>query len=597
MATVSELIVLVSANTTNFQKGMAVSEASATKFGLVTKVAFGIAAVAAVKFVSDSVEAYNEHQEALLQLQTTISNSPKLIGASTAAFEKQATALQNLTGFQDEEILKADAVLGRFGLTADQLNEVNPLILDYARATGTDAATAAGALGKALLGNTRALKAIGISFTATGDTAKDFDTIVGSLQSKVGGLAEAYGQTLPGQLAIAAAKFDDVKETVGKAVIPILSQLLDLVKPLIAVLQLVADHLDVVVAAGAGFAAWKFIPPLLDAMAAGLAKLGFTGAGVALLDASAALGSLGTAAVTAIPLIGQVGTEALTSAAGTQTAAEKMAQLRQEFESGSISAGEAAAKMRGVVPPAKAVADHLGDVADKSKESAAEQAVLAGKLDQVTADMQAQKQAAQQLAGGLLGLTADALDLAEKQRVVNKMQEEGHTSGKKYNEAVLDLLGSQNTFKSDVVGFIEKLRESGLSLEDAKDKVVALGRSVGLTRKDVLDALGPLDQYKNKLDAIPNNVTTHVNTIFTRTDVGGVGGNYHKPLAAGGIVMRPTMALVGESGPEAVIPLDKANQWGGINGDIVLNVNGATLARITRDEIRKLGNRNAGTGL
>src|SRR6266540_7113378 len=181
MATISELVVLVTANTTEFQSGMAKAEASTSKFATVAKVGLAIAAVAAVKFVADSVQAYNEHEEALLKLQTTISNSPKLVGASTKAFEDQATSLQNLTGFQDEEVLKADAVIGRFGLTADQLQKVNPLILDYARATGQDAAVAAGSLGKALLGNTRALKAIGISFTATGKTGKDFDDILGLL--------------------------------------------------------------------------------------------------------------------------------------------------------------------------------------------------------------------------------------------------------------------------------------------------------------------------------------------------------------------------------------------------------------------------------
>jgi hypothetical protein len=590
MATVQELVVLVTANTSQFQSGMARAEGSTSKFATAAKVGLAIAAVAAVKFVADSVEAYNEHQQALLQLQTTIKNSPALVGASTAAFEEQATALQNLTGFQDEEILKADAVLGRFGLTADQLQQINPLVLDYARATGQDAATAAGSLGKALLGNTRALKTIGISFTATGDRAKDFATIQASLESKVAGLSEAYGKTLPGQLAIAAAKFDDVKESVGKAVIPILSKLLDLSKPLIGVLQLVADNLDMVVLAGAGFAAWKFIPPLLDAIAVRL-PLAFTGLGVTMLETATAVGSLGTAAVTAIPLIGMLGTKALSTAAGTQTAAEKTAELTKAFDEGSISAGQAAAQMRGVVPPAKAVADHLGDVADKSKDTAAEQAGLADQLEGVTADMQKQKEAARQLAGGMLGLVSSAKDLADKQAVVNRMQDAGHDSGKKYNDAVLDLLVSQEDFNGQLRDYAAELKTAGLSTDDAQGKVVRLGKSLGLTKGDVLAILNPLDQYKNKLDAIPSSVTTDVITRFTQ--VGNINpGGPHPHLAAGGIVTRPTMALVGESGPEAVIPLDKANQMGGnVMVDVYLDgekVSGA-LDRIMTKRLERSG--------
>jgi hypothetical protein len=42
-------------------------------------------------------------------------------------------------------------------------------------------------------------------------------------------------------------------------------------------------------------------------------------------------------------------------------------------------------------------------------------------------------------------------------------------------------------------------------------------------------------------------------------------------MAAGGIVTGPTMALIGEAGPEAVIPLDKL---GNIGGGVTINVNG-----------------------
>ena len=43
------------------------------------------------------------------------------------------------------------------------------------------------------------------------------------------------------------------------------------------------------------------------------------------------------------------------------------------------------------------------------------------------------------------------------------------------------------------------------------------------------------------------------------------------PLATGGLVTRPTLAMVGEAGPEAVVPLDRMNSLGGVN----ITVNGA----------------------
>jgi hypothetical protein len=59
-------------------------------------------------------------------------------------------------------------------------------------------------------------------------------------------------------------------------------------------------------------------------------------------------------------------------------------------------------------------------------------------------------------------------------------------------------------------------------------------------------------------------------------DDGGDGGSNpagldYKAMATGGVVTSPTMALIGEAGPEAVIPLDK---MGGMGGGVTINVNG-----------------------
>ena len=69
-------------------------------------------------------------------------------------------------------------------------------------------------------------------------------------------------------------------------------------------------------------------------------------------------------------------------------------------------------------------------------------------------------------------------------------------------------------------------------------------------------------------------------------------------LATGGIVMSPTLALIGEAGPEAVVPLDRYGS-GGMGTTIVLNVQGAidpegtarTILRTLRDAERRTGER------
>jgi len=82
--------------------------------------------------------------------------------------------------------------------------------------------------------------------------------------------------------------------------------------------------------------------------------------------------------------------------------------------------------------------------------------------------------------------------------------------------------------------------------------------------------------------------------------VPGIGGNkYSIPnipnvsfpripmLADGGIVTRQTMAIIGEAGPEAVIPLDRLDRMGG--GDTyVINVTGAIDPEATARQIRRI---------
>jgi SLT domain-containing protein len=65
----------------------------------------------------------------------------------------------------------------------------------------------------------------------------------------------------------------------------------------------------------------------------------------------------------------------------------------------------------------------------------------------------------------------------------------------------------------------------------------------------------------------------------------GGGIPFVPKLAAGGIVTRPTLAMVGEAGPEAVIPLGRG---GGSSRPMVVNVqlDGRTLASLLIDPLR-----------
>jgi phage-related protein len=60
-------------------------------------------------------------------------------------------------------------------------------------------------------------------------------------------------------------------------------------------------------------------------------------------------------------------------------------------------------------------------------------------------------------------------------------------------------------------------------------------------------------------------------TLAARVSFGRLEVPELTPLAVGGIVTRPTRALIGEAGPEAVIPLDKMGKMGGNTYNITVN--------------------------
>ncbi len=95
-----------------------------------------------------------------------------------------------------------------------------------------------------------------------------------------------------------------------------------------------------------------------------------------------------------------------------------------------------------------------------------------------------------------------------------------------------------------------------------------------------MDALAA--KMKRTVD-IDVRVTETVNRVIATIAGGGI-----PKMAQGGIVSRPTLALIGEAGPEAVVPLSKMNAGGG--GDVNINVTGglATSAEIGQSVVNAL---------
>ena len=149
------------------------------------------------------------------------------------------------------------------------------------------------------------------------------------------------------------------------------------------------------------------------------------------------------------------------------------------------------------------------------------------------------------------------------------------------------------------------------TVQSITTRLIDLGKTVneivGPTLKNVLvDAfkavaiaapiiLKVLDTILAALQAIANaaafaiDMLNKINPLKAVKSVGGFIGGAIPGLAEGGIVTRPTLAMIGEGGQsEAVIPLDKLGKMGG--GDIIINVTGglATSAEIGESVVNAL---------
>jgi len=185
------------------------------------------------QYLKSSVQEYAKAEAAQNRLGNSYRRFPKMQNATLQSFKDLNKELMLHTQFDDDDAAAMQANLGRFNLTGKEIQKLTPLVADLAQVQGTDLVSAGSAMGKAFLGNTRALKALGISYTATGNKAKDYRNIVDLINKKVGGESTKANQTAAVKLKMLENQWGELKETVGQAVLPAFNKLAAVAGPAI----------------------------------------------------------------------------------------------------------------------------------------------------------------------------------------------------------------------------------------------------------------------------------------------------------------------------------------------------------------------------
>ena len=191
--------------------------------------AFGLAAAAsaafAIKIGMDSVKAAIADEKSQALLANSLRNTTGATDAAIAATEAFIDQTQRAFGVVDDELRPALAKLT--GVTGDIASAQGLLgvALDLSAGSGIDLTAAVSAITKASQGSFGALTKLGVPIDANTKKTKDFAGVLGILQKQFGGAAATRANTFEFRMKRLGIAFDEAKETLGTALMPVLEEL------------------------------------------------------------------------------------------------------------------------------------------------------------------------------------------------------------------------------------------------------------------------------------------------------------------------------------------------------------------------------------
>jgi hypothetical protein len=645
-------------------------------------IAFGALGIAAGKFGYDAVKAAAEDQKAQLKLAKTLQNVTKATDAQIAANEKFITTQQFATGVSDTQLRPALENLVRATGDVTKAQALLKLGLDVSAGSGRDLEIISLAFSKALGGNFAGLSKLGIVIPENIKKSKDFGKVQEYLNGLFGGQAAVAAGTYEGKLAILGQRTSELKESIGGALLPALTNLVDYV--LINIMpalegfinglsgkESVASSFDKSAEAGYqwGQNVRAFIGTVVAYQKPLLVFAGVLAAIWAVSTAVTAAKAISTAIGVIVSAYKLLKTEAILTAtamafatggtsaiAGAIGAAAAVAAIAVAFVGVNKLVDTYSAKVEdlpkityapdGIMAPTTRTDVNLttggGDATTKTGKKATEiakQVAAASKLataaltkmnDSLTAARNKLNQAKEAFASfrdgvrdsisGLLNFSEAAsaggfLDNLRKQvtgitgfsNKVNQLLQMGLSeagiqqvlaagadAGTKIADELIkggsSAISETNALIQSVSSAAETLGKAGASQfyqagitqgEAMVNGIIAAVKKAGFIISGGAVALPAALQKALNAGSLTTAQTKQLNTLLSKVP----------KLANGGIVNKPTLAMIGEAGPEAVIPLSSRNSGTGATINVTVNAgmgaNGTNIGRDIVDAIKK----------
>lgn len=212
-----------------------------------------------VDFAKESVKAAAEDAEAAEKLAQTLRNVTGATEDQIAANEEFIGGLSKQTAIADDDLRPAmDQLVRGFG-NAEDAQKALSLATDVSAGTGKDMTTVTQAMMKAAMGNTSALKKMGIETENADGSAKSLDEVMADMSETFSGQAAVAANSTAGQMRNAQIQFGEFQEQVGTALLPVLASLAGflmdtLIPALGSIASWVIDNKDALIAGFVGLA-------------------------------------------------------------------------------------------------------------------------------------------------------------------------------------------------------------------------------------------------------------------------------------------------------------------------------------------------------
>jgi hypothetical protein len=212
--------------------------------GKIASAGAGMSAAISLPFaalVKSSIPAAIESQQALAQVEAAIKSMGPVAGRTTQQLQAQAGALQRISNFDDDDILKSvTANMLTFGnVTGEAFDRAQLAAVNLSARMGTDLQSATLMIGKALnapVAGLGALSRAGIQFTdqqkeqikamvTAGDAAGAQAIMLGELERQFGGAAKAQRDATPD--AAMQEQWRTLQENIGAIALRVMPPLLD----------------------------------------------------------------------------------------------------------------------------------------------------------------------------------------------------------------------------------------------------------------------------------------------------------------------------------------------------------------------------------